>query len=833
MNRKFLLRELIHGWHHGLIFILCVALSLTTMAALNSFKGSVNRTLFNDARELHGADIILHAHYPFSTSLMSEVEKLRKEGRIETSMVHEFYSVVRDGETEKTLFANIKSVDGAFPLYGTVELSSEAKIVMALKSGTSVVAEDVLKRLNLHIGDYLHVGSAKLRIVDTVIHESDSPVNILNFGPRIFVAAADLEGIDLVKKGTRIKYEMLIKTLVPADLNEITAQLKAKALEGQERVNTYMDAESGVKRFFDNLLFFLSLISIFTLLLAGLGMQSCLTALIRQKEKSIAVTRTLGATSSFLYRHYLLIVMFIGLIGALVGVFSGVALGAYLPTLFEGLLPVQGQIFFHPADLVEGMVLGLMVVLLFTFLPLYRLRNIKPVLIFRREKIGSIRDTVFYLATAAGIVLVTLLVVRQVEDAQIGILFMAGVLALLFVIAVFANVLVRFAGKLMIRSLSFRQAIRSMTRTGNATRSIIITLASALSLLFAIYLIEYNLHNTYIKSYPKDAPNLFCVDIQPDQREGFQEFFDQEIELFPIIRARLLAINDKRINRHEELKKKRDNFAREFNLTYRGYLLEDEEIAAGGSLFPKKSDNTPTLQVSVLDSVVEMGDLKLHDMLRFNIQGVELEAEVTSIRTRTKSRFYPFFYFVFPKIYLKDAPQTFFAAIQLDKDKIATLQNKILKKYPNISFVNVSEAAEDIAGLMTKLSQIVTFFASFSILAGGLILVSSILATRLARIREFVYYTILGGTRLFVYKVCIYENGLIGLFSGMIGLVLAHCGSWALCHYLFEIPYSPNLVSSVGLIAATVVFVIVLGLLSSLSIVSQKPDRFLREYGNG
>ncbi len=833
MNTKFLFRELIHGWHHALIFILCVALSLTTMAALNSFKGSVNRTLFNDARELHGADIILHTHYPFSEPLLAEVERLERQEQITATMVHEFYSVVRSAGEEKTLFANIKSVDEQFPLYGRIELASGGRLATVLESGTSVVAADVLKRLGLNVGDFLEVGRAQLRIVDTVVHESDSPVNILNFGPRIFVAAADLETIDLVKKGTRVEYEMLIKTASQADLDEITMQLRKSALPGQERVNTFRDAESGVKRFFDNLLFFLSLISIFTLLLAGLGMQSCLTALVRQKGKTIAVTRTVGATGSFLYRHYLLIVLCIGLIGAIAGVLLGIALGAYLPYLFEGLLPIQGETSFHPTDLLEGLTLGVMVVLLFTFLPLYRLRNIKPISIFRSEEVGFARDAVFYLATLSGVVLVTILVVRQLEDIKIGLAFMSGVLALLLITAILAGLLTRTAKKMRIRSLSLRQAFRSMTRSGNATRSIIITLASALSLLFAIYLVEYNLHNTYIESYPEDAPNLFSIDIQPDQREGFQKFFDKDIELFPIIRARLLAINGERINRKEELEKKRDNFAREFNLTYRDYLLDDEVITAGGSLFPKKSEGKTALQVSVLDTVVDMGDLQLHDRLLFNIQGVELEAEVTSVRSRTKSMLYPFFYFVFPEEYLKDAPQTLFAATQVEKEKIAPLQSQVLDKYPNISFINVSEAAEDIDGLMNKLSVIVTFFASFSILAGGLILVSSILATRLARIRESVYYTILGGTKRFVYKVCIYENGLIGFFSGVIGLVLAHCGSWALCHYLFEIPYSPNLAASVGLVALTVTFVVALGLLSSLSIVRQKPARFLREYGNG
>ncbi|MEE4243100.1 MAG: FtsX-like permease family protein [Desulfopila sp.] len=836
LNKRFLLRELVHGRRHGLLFILCVALSLTTMTALNGFKGGVNRSLFEDARELHGGDIILHSHYPFSPALRSEVDKLVEEKRVAAVKTHRFYSVVMGAggdATDATLLSEIKIVDEGFPLYGRVELASGEPLRTVLKSGTTVVAEDVLKRLDLQVGDFLKVGKEELRIADTVLYESDSPVNILNFGPRVFVSDADLEAVDLVRTGSRVHYEVLLRVAQESDLAEIYSQLQSKVLVGQERVETFRDAGSRVKRFFDNLLFFLSLISIFTLLLAGLGMQSCLTALVRQKEKTIAVTRTVGATSGFLYRHYLVLVLLQGLAGAVLGVGLGVVIGLYLPTLFEGLLPVQGETAISFTDLGEGLLLGFVVVLLFTFLPLYRLRNIKPVAIFRSDKNASGRDMVFYLVVAAGIALITLLVIRQLEDRFTGLMFMGGILVLITAIAVAAHLLMKSATALKIRALSMRQALRSMTRAGNATRSIIVTLASALTLLFAIYLVEHNLQSAYVESYPEDAPNLFCIDIQPDQREGFSAFFEEEPELFPIIRARLIAINGEQIRREEELKKKSDNFAREFNLTYREYLLEDEVLSRGEELFTSNKDGGVDLQVSILDTVTEMGDIGLGDILLFNIQGVELEARVTSVRSRTKSMLYPFFYFVFPGEYLKEAPQTFFSAVQVDQEEIAGLQRRILRQYPNISFINVSKAAEDIGVLMEKLTAIVNFFASFSLLAGGLILVSSILATRLARTREAVYYKILGGKKGFVYTVFIWENGLIGLFSAAVALVLAHCGSWALCHYLFDIPYDPDFVASVLLALMTVVVVILTGFLSSLNIVGQKPARFLWENGNG
>ena len=72
-----------------------------------------------------------------------------------------------------------------------------------------------------------------------------------------------------------------------------------------EGVETYLTAPSGVQRFFDNLLFFLSLVAIFTLLLSGIGIQSALTAYLRERYTTIAIVKTLGATRRFVTLEFL------------------------------------------------------------------------------------------------------------------------------------------------------------------------------------------------------------------------------------------------------------------------------------------------------------------------------------------------------------------------------------------------------------------------------------------------------------------------------------------------------------------------------------------------
>ncbi len=829
INIRFLLREIQHSKSQAVVFVLCVILSLVSIVAINSFRHDVRQSIVSDARGLHGGDIIVHSHYDFSQPLQQELDALAGQEGIEKVRTWEFYSVARREDGRDSLLSNIKAVEQGYPLYGEVELASGGNFSQVLRPGQAIVAAPLLLRLDLTVGERLLLGESSLEIVDVISRESMRPVDFFNFGPRIFVSADDLEQMDLVQKGSRVHFETLVKVTDAGRIENIVETLQDKTVFGQERVATSTTANSQVKRFFDNLLFFLSLVSVFTLLLAGIGMQSSLAALLRQKEKSFAILRSLGATGSFLLRHYLLLVFILSAIGCGLGIFSGLLLEKSFVKLFAGLLPdnivLGGTVF----DILEGVGLGIVVVGFFTFLPLSRIKNVKPAAVFRKESDNGLPGKGLYVLIGCSVILLAGLVVRQLEDVRIGLYFIGGVLALIAVISVLIGAMLALLSRIVIAALPLRQAARSLLRPGNATRTIVVTLASALSVLMTIYLVEDNLHGTYIASYPDDAPNLFCLDIQKDQQQSFLELVGEDVELFPIIRARLTSINGKVINRKEELKKRGDSLAREFNLTYREQLLDDELLVKGGSLFDKEVLQKGMVPVSVLDSVAEMGNMQIGDVLLFNIQGVPLQAEVSSIRSRNKSMLYPFFYFVFPEKNLQAAPQTLFGALKVEKEKISQMENTIVNRFPNISTINVSETAAELGKIMQKLSTIINFFASFSILAGALILISSVFATRMARMKEAVYYKVLGADSRFVLQVFFLENFLLALLSGGCAILVAQAGSWGLCRFLLDIAYDPNWLTSLLMLGLTVCLVVSLGLLSSWSILRQKPIRFLRE----
>ena len=148
---------------------------------------------------------------------------------------------------------------------------------------------------------------------------------------------------------------------------------------------------------------------------------------------------------------------------------------------------------------------------------------------------------------------------------------------------------------------------------------------------------------------------------------------------------------------------------------------------------------------------------------------------------------------------------------------------------PNVSVIDLTETVTVFGRIMERLSGIVRFFTSFSIAAGVLIIISSVFATRYARIQESVYFSMLGARRRFVLQVFAAENLLLGSVSGGIALLISQAGSLLICRKGFDMDYRPYWGESAGLVLGTTVLVLLVGLAVSVPILRQKPVTFLRE----
>jgi putative ABC transport system permease protein len=821
-----MLRQVRRSSSQAALFVLCVALSLAALTAFNGFALSVDTALRRDARQLQGADIIIRSHEPLSAPLEQAVDRLVDTKAAQRVQVLEFLSVVRAEDESRSLLAALKVVAPGYPLYGAVTLASGRPFGEVLAPGRCVVAQTLLDRMGLKVGDRLKVGATTLTIAGIVTAEPDRPINFFSFGPRIFAAAADLQAMGLVAKGSRIHWTTLLKLFHPDRVDAVAARLKQVAQSDQERVDTYLTAGSRIKRFLDNFFFFLKLVGLFILLLAGLGIQGTLGAMLKEKRRTMAIMKAVGATNGYLLRHFVSLIALLGALGTGLGIACGLLMQQLLGGLLAPFLPAGLNQSVSWTGLLEGVALGFGVVALFSLVPLQRISALRPMTLFRPRTAPAGRSWIDYGFGALIGAFFLGLVFWHMRDFYFGLYFVGSLLALIAAAALPTRLMLWGVRRRPVRGLVLRQAIKGLFRPGNATQAVVTTLTVSLAVIFANYLIAKNLDATFVQSYPKDAPNAFFIDIQPDQAEAFTALVGGHTTLYPIVRARLTAINGQAIDRRKERRKRRDNLARVFNLTYRHHLLADETIRQGKSLF-RKDWTGP--QVSVMDTVVEMHPMQIGDVLDFKIQGVPLQAKISSIRSRTRSTLSPFFYFVFPDKVLEAAPHTFFAALKVPPSQLGRLQSRVVSKLPNISVIDVAQTVKAFASLMEQLSTIIRSFTFLSIGAGLLILVSSIYATRAERVLESVYYKILGAGKPFIIRVFALENLIIGLFSGVLAILMAEAGAYWVCRVKLDIEFE-TLPAVAGLmVGAAALLVVAVGLAASRAILEKRPAVYLRE----
>ncbi|MFO7632139.1 MAG: FtsX-like permease family protein, partial [Caldilinea sp.] len=745
--------------------------------------------------------------------------------------------VVRRSGEDGSLLSNLKVVEADWPFYGEAVLASGASLREVLQPGRVVVEQALLDRLGVQVGDMLRVGDTMLTIADVVLSEPDRPVEFFALGPRVLVAAADLEALNLVNPGSRVTYRWLLKAADPGTVNAIAAEVRAAADRNFVRVDTYRTARTGIERFFTNFLFFLSLVGIFTLLLAGIGIQSSLTAFLHERHGTIAIAKTLGASSRFVTLNFYVVVLALGAVGAALGIVLGFVLQWTLPSLLRGFLPPDIELVISARAVVESALLGVVVVLLFTFLPLHRLQGLRPSFIFRKDEPPIVNRVPFALTILLILGLFTGMVIWRLGDMRTALWFVGGALVLLLIAWLLTEAALWLLRRWEVRWLPGRQALRGLFRPRNGTRAIVITLSTALGVLFCIFVIEQNLRASFVQSYPPDAPNVFFLDIQPEQVNVFAEALGMQAEFVPTVRAALTAVNGAEPRRNSESEGGRnesENVAPEENagrrapqytLTYRDQLVEGEMLVEGSALF---DGGAGANAVSVLQETADMRGIVVGDTLTFNVQGVLLDATVTSIRRQAAESVQPFFGFVFAPPVLAGAPQTIFTGVRVPPDEIAALQNRIVAQFPNITVIDVTATIAQFAAVVDRITQVVRFFSAFSILAGLLIVVSSVYATRLARVQEAAYYKVLGAKRNWVTGVFALENVLLGLLSGTLALLMAQVAAWAIMTWLFELDYQFLSGASVAMVAITIAAVTAVGMVASIGILRSRPIAFLR-----
>jgi putative ABC transport system permease protein len=241
----------------------------------------------------------------------------------------------------------------------------------------------------------------------------------------------------------------------------------------------------------------------------------------------------------------------------------------------------------------------------------------------------------------------------------------------------------------------------------------------------------------------------------------------------------------------------------------------------------KRGEATP--EVAVTEDAAKILNLKPGMTLTFLATGHPVEVRIAALYRTEGFRMGAMSEFLFTPQILEGLPAIYYAGVRVEPSKVAGLQKAAYEKYPTVSVINVADALALVQEVVDQAATVIRFLAIFSILAGVIILASSVAGTRFRRIREVVILKTLGGTRRRIATVFSIEFLLLGAVAGLIGALLGTALSAVMLRRVWEaeakIAVAPVLVA----ILATAVIANGAGWLASARILGQKPLEVLRE----
>lgn len=323
---KIAWRDLHASWIKFTFVVIAVALGVGSLTGVRSFSLIFQRTLLAQARTLMAADLSARDFHPYPEEQLAALDRLNARG-VDHTLVTETVSMATTASNPDPVLVSLKAVDPAqYPYYGSVVLASGKSLRAALHDNTAVVSEEFLLRDHSHVGDTLHVGNRYFTIIDVMRSEPDRISSSFSIGPRVMLTQSVLPSTGLVRPGSRASERMLFRLTPQAaqhglDISNLRKQVETILPEAQ--VTDYREANPALVHGLERSTAMLTLVSLVTMVLSAIGVAMAMHAHLQQRLETIAIMKALGARSSQVMRIYLLQTVFLGVVGALLGVVAG------------------------------------------------------------------------------------------------------------------------------------------------------------------------------------------------------------------------------------------------------------------------------------------------------------------------------------------------------------------------------------------------------------------------------------------------------------------------------------------------------------------------------
>lgn len=783
------------------LLIVAVTLAVAALTAVGFFADRLKGGLQRDARQLMGGDAVIASDNATPESFLAKARELGLQSVTTLS----FPTMARAEDTQggATKLVALKVVEPGYPLRGRVLLrgpavGQEIPAREVPQAGQVWVDPSLLDALSLANGDTLLLGDSRFTIAGVIAVEPDRGVGFMNFSPRVMIRSEDVAATGLIQPASRLNYRL---TVAGADqpVKDFVAWADAEVKNGAKspgrgihgvRVESLQTGRPEMSQTLDRAEKFLSLVALLAALLSAVAVALAARAFAAKHLDDCAMLRVLGLSQRAMAAAYTFEFALIGFFSSALGLLLGYAIHYAFVALMAGL--VQSTLpaaTLWPALLGLGM--GMTLLFAFGLPPVLQLAQVPPLRVIRRD-VGNLRPASLGVLALGVTGFATLLLVVS-SDLTLGLIAVGGFAGAVLVFALLSWLAV----KLLRRSVNEQTAPRWLvlaTRQIAARPAFAVVQVSALSVgmlaLLLLVLLRTDLIGSWRKSTPADAPNRFVINIMPDQGDDFRKTLSQagvqQFDWYPMIRGRLLAINDRKVSPEDYVDDRAKRLVdREFNLSYSAVPPAHNEIIEGTWLAEDRDS------LSVDEGIAKSLNLKLGDRLRYDIGGVLREARITSLRKVDWSSMRANFFVMFTVSSMTDVPGTFMTAFKAP-DSVG-FDNALVRRFPNVTAVDLTITLNQVQRVMDQVIRAVEALFGFTLAAGLVVLFAAVSATREERAQEFAVMRAVGAQASLLRNVQRTELAGVGLLAGFLAALVANAVGWALAHYVFEFEWTLSL----------------------------------------
>ncbi len=703
----------------ALFVALVLAVAASTMIAF--FLDRLERGLERQAGQMLGGDLVLEQRDPFSDELRATLEQAGFTLSDQVDLV----SMISQGERFQP--ASLKAVDDVYPHYGVshVDRGNGVEQIASGPPPDEAWADPRLAELiEIAIGDRVQVGQAELTISGIIEREADQSAGFGNFNPRLMLNTADLESTGLVQPGSRIEFELLAAG-PPEALDQVQGLLTQLRRDGVEVRDVRVDRPQ-LGNALQRAESYLGLAGLAAVLLAGVAVAMSTRRYVERHLDTAALLRCFGASQYQLVTIFSLQLLGLALMASLIGALLGLVGQAVLLWLLTSFLPMT----LPPPGIMPlwlGIFTALAVLVGFAGPTLLRIKQVSALKVLRRE-LDPLPPAAWLVVGVASIVFGGLLWLYSGSFSLALALLVGGAVLLSLLWGVSSLLL-----KGMLRALQrltggseWAQALRlggrQLARRKQAGLGQLLAFSVTFFAMAMIVLVRGDLLTTWQDQLPADTPNYFAINIQPSERDAFEQAVAPRVEtqstLYPMVRGRITQINGQAPREAVPPDARGDNsLRRELNLTWQSELPEGNQVVAGqwfvaepqgwmSEVDATASSESQTVPISVEDGLAERLGLGIGDEITFAVGSDSITTHIQSLRSLNWDSFNPNFFVIFPPGVLESFGHSFITAFHLP-DQEQGLVRELVSDFPGVSLLNVDAILGQVRDVLTQVTRAV------------------------------------------------------------------------------------------------------------------------------